>query len=251
MDLLNTTFVCIGVLLIVAASLLRHSRERRSEDRVTAIAYCLFIAAGVLLQGFIARHVSKTIDPELLHLDRALGLDTLQLIGNFVHRSWPMPFLILLYVALPVMIASAWIAEQDIVARRAVVLSGMLCFVFYAIFPAVGPNHFNWMAGRPESFAPRNCIPSMHVSWALLIAWNARSRRLRVILWSYAGLVALATLAVGEHYLIDLLAAVPYCAVIQGLSSANYSALFSRLALLTSPGVVSGSTEEMRGKLRL
>jgi len=52
-----------------------------------------------------------------------------------------------------------------------------------------------------------------------LIAWNARTLPFRILLWAYAALTAVATIAVGEHYLIDLIAAIPYAAVIQLASS--------------------------------
>jgi hypothetical protein len=51
-----------------------------------------------------------------------------------------------------------------------------------------------------------------------LIAINARSCRLQVALWIYAGLIALATLALREHYLVDLLAAAPYTLAVQWLA---------------------------------
>ena len=47
----------------------------------------------------------------------------------------------------------------------------------------------------------------MHLTWALLIAWNARSL---ISLWLYAVIIAIATPALRERYLDDLLAAVPY-----------------------------------------
>jgi membrane-associated phospholipid phosphatase len=58
-------------------------------------------------------------------------------------------------------------------------------------------------------------MPSMHLTWALLIAINARSLRLRIGLWIYAAAMVVATLALREHYLIDLIAAVPYTLGVQ------------------------------------
>ena len=101
--------------------------------------------------------------------------------------------------------------------RRAILLGGTLCFAFYGLFPAVGPGHYDWTHQAPLS-APDNCMPSMHLTWALLIAINARSLRLRLGLWIYVGLTVASTLALREHYLVDLIAAVPYTIAIQWLA---------------------------------
>jgi hypothetical protein len=107
--------------------------------------------------------------------------------------------------------------EQDLVMRRAVLLAGSVCFIFYGLFPAVGPGHFDWTRQTPLS-APDNCMPSMHLTWALLIAINAHSRRLRFGLWLNVALTIASTLALREHYLVDLIAAVPYTVSIQWLA---------------------------------
>jgi hypothetical protein len=70
----------------------------------------------------------------------------------------------------------------------------------------------------------------MHLTWALLIALNARSTWLRVALWIYAALMLIATLALREHYLIDLIAAVPYTFAVQWMARRceRYVAVFKR-----------------------
>ena len=133
------------------------------------------------------------------------------------HYWWAVVVLALVYAALPLMIGFAWSLEQDFLMRRAVVLAGCLCFVCYALFPAVGPGGFDWML-QAARFVPRNAMPSMHLTWALLIALNARRPRLRIGLWIYAALMALATLTLRQHYLVDLIAAVPFTFAIQWLA---------------------------------
>jgi hypothetical protein len=58
----------------------------------------------------------------------------------------------------------------------------------------------------------------MHLTWALLIAINAHSGGLRLGLWVYVALMVVATLALREHYLVDLIAAVPSTLAIQWLA---------------------------------
>lgn len=68
--------------------------------------------------------------------------------------------------------------------------------------PAVAPGVF-W----------RNGVPSMHFGWALAIVWLAyvehytRLFRMAVV---FAGLTVLATLGLGEHYLVDLVVSIPF-----------------------------------------
>ncbi len=75
--------------------------------------------------------------------------------------------------------------------------------VLAAPSPAVGPA---WVG---VVNAPRNAMPSLHMTWALLALWYSPRR----LLWASAvsvRLTALATVGLGEHYLIDLAAAVPF-----------------------------------------
>jgi hypothetical protein len=86
-------------------------------------------------------------------------------------------------------------------------LGAFLSLVWYLIFPAVGPIH----VGDPS--APRNCMPSMHLTWTLLLFVNSKGW----VKWAagiFAALTAFATLATGEHYYPDLIAALPWAWVI-------------------------------------
>ena len=85
----------------------------------------------------------------------------------------------------------------------ATALGGLLVIPWYVILPAVGPAH----VGDPS--APRNCMPSMHVTWALLIFMNSRGKA-RLLAGVFVALTAAATLATGEHYSPDLVAALPW-----------------------------------------
>jgi PAP2 superfamily len=200
-------------LLLLISSLLRRDREKRRADFVTAAGYFIFIWVGSWLHTLIARLRPATMDARFLSLDRALGFNTIRFADWFARHGWIMIFLLVVYLFLPVVIAIAWIVEQSILMRSAVVWGGVFCWCFYLLFPAVGPHYMDWATGAAQ-FAPRNCMPSMHVSWSLLLAINSRSW-LKFPLWGYSAAIILATLALGEHYLIDLLGAVPYTVAIQ------------------------------------
>lgn len=101
------------------------------------------------------------------------------------------------------------------------VLNFVAAVPIYCLAPVCGPRYA--FAGfpyhQPEHVtahalllnAPPNGIPSVHTSSALLIFWFAKRWRLGQLLSGAFLLITLmTTIGVGEHYLFDLLTAVPY-----------------------------------------
>ena len=207
-----------GAFLILLVSVFRRDQRRRWHDLTTVIGYAVYVMVGTQLHVLLVHTVTHPYDATFLRADARLRFNPVAFADAASHHGWLMVVLILAYVAVPAMIGLAWVLEQDFVMRRAVLLGGCFCFLFYAMFPAVGPGHFDWIRRVPEASAPYNCMPSMHFTWALLIAINARSRWLQAGLWVYAGLIAAATLALREHYIVDLLAAAPYTVAVQWLA---------------------------------
>jgi hypothetical protein len=85
-------------------------------------------------------------------------------------------------------------------------------FVFGDAFPVTPPAVEQVLAGPlvvPD--VPRNCMPSLHTAWALLLWWHSRglSRWLRVAAGSFLGFTILATLGFGAHYAFDVVVAFP------------------------------------------
>jgi hypothetical protein len=67
-----------------------------------------------------------------------------------------------------------------------------------------------YMVGIDSRF-PRNGMPSLHMSWALIVWWVCLGRKnARWVALAFVVLTALSTLAYGEHYLVDLAAAFPF-----------------------------------------
>jgi hypothetical protein len=96
--------------------------------------------------------------------------------------------------------------------------------VFYALVPVCGPRFaFPMFPLDPGHVIPHmmeidaapNGIPSVHTSTALLMVWFSRKNRAGFVLaMAYLLLMVMATLASGQHYAVDLLAAVPYAAAV-------------------------------------
>lgn len=105
-------------------------------------------------------------------------------------------------------------------AAKVFFANATLSIPLFLLFPVCGPRHvFPEFPSDPgsipvrlvASFDPPNGVPSVHLSTALLIAfflwrWPAG----RVFGTVFVALTALATLGSGEHYVFDLIAAIPY-----------------------------------------
>lgn len=107
----------------------------------------------------------------------------------------------------------------------------------YSLFPVCGPRYVfqssfpdrflsSEMAQRlileripiEPSFA-RNGVPSLHLTWALLVLYNSRSRLGRISTALFALATLYATLATGEHYVSDLIFALPLSVGAQAIAT--------------------------------
>ena len=122
--------------------------------------------------------------------------------------------------------AYLWLRPVPEILRvvRAFVLNLAAAVPIYLLIPVSGPYfafadfpatqagvvpHTLWLTAIPIG------IPSVHMSTALMISWFLRRWTMGNILASlYLALTVLATLGSGEHYLFDLLCAVPYAIAI-------------------------------------
>jgi PAP2 superfamily len=204
----------LAALALVVSSLLRTQADKKRDDFVTAAGFVALSLAGKYLHWLIIRISPSTVDKYLLATDRRFGFDPTEFVRWTENHQMVFLLLGIAYLALPLAMAMAWIADQNHVLRNAVLIGGLVCWFFYAACPATGPWYY--LAGM-TSGAPRNCMPSMHLSWALMLAINARSRW-RYGLSIYAGVLAVATIGLGEHYLIDLIAAVPFTLAVEWIA---------------------------------
>jgi hypothetical protein len=83
----------------------------------------------------------------------------------------------------------------------------------FAAFPGTQPA---MVAVTPKY--PRNAMPSLHMTWALLVLWISRDLgRGHWLAAIFAFFTAVATLSIGEHYLVDLVVAFPFALAIWNL----------------------------------
>ncbi len=118
---------------------------------------------------------------------------------------------------------------------NAFAVTGICGAVLYQVCPAVGPLYcfgpqlFPAHLPRAGEFSVQmfpgitvhNAMPSLHMTWALLVLWSAweLTPLARAIAACFAALTFLATLGFGEHYLADLIVAVPLALATEGICS--------------------------------
>ena len=110
-------------------------------------------------------------------------------------------------------------------------VGGVCGFIFYQVCPGVGPlyvfgSRFPAHLPAPGEFqlasyhgpGARNAMPSMHMTWALLVWWSAweLTPLARFIATGFATLTFFATLGFGEHYLVDSYRRRAVCAFHRG-----------------------------------
>ena len=112
-------------------------------------------------------------------------------------------------------------------ALRLMLVPFLLASVLYAFNPVAGPPAFAgrfpydmaWIVplGYGTDFVPpsfRNGMPSMHFTGAMLMVLIAAALTRKIYFYAtalFAAITFIATMAIGEHYLIDLIVAAPYC----------------------------------------
>lgn len=213
--------------------------RRRSE-------YLLLIGVFGIIADPVAQAVADwmsqlrpmKMDLYVYAVDRYMGEPAFVLGRLVAPHAWAKVVLNVAYGLVPMaaVVVLAWqIVRRSEEAGRAVwafVLNLALAPVCYLLLPVSGPKFaFPGFPADPGVVvahmvpidAAPNGIPSVHLSTALLVVWFSRGSRVGLALaCGYLGLMAIATLASGQHYGVDLLAAVPYTAAVIGLSQRRW-----------------------------
>jgi hypothetical protein len=279
-------FLGIASLMVLAAQIAL-SRDRlrnsaRHSRRQTFYAGAVFPLCSLLIGYTVPlttwlRH--RTYDAFLLAFDGSLGFQPSFVLGRFLpagSKLWSLT--VIAYYVLPLVVcilyASHLACERagkcQSVPILALFLSLILVgFLQYGIYPAVGPRPafgdlYPWnppslarIAIQPMTVpdAPRNCMPSLHMAGALAIWWNSRSwpqwGRLLTVL--FLCVTIFSTLALGEHYLVDLVVAVPFTLIFQAAwtVSVPFADSVRRRALVVGTILTAGWFVMLRYGLRL
>jgi hypothetical protein len=244
-------FICAGVRMTLVPS------DRKRCDWFLGAA-ALALPANILSENtalFLSRLRPFKLDEYIFQIDGLLGLQPSFSIGRFVTHHIGleivsnMAYNILPCAVLAVFGLYLWQRSENetLTVVRAFVLNLFVAIPIYLLMPACGPAFAfagfpfiqpDHLAAQPIILhAPPNCVPSVHMSTALLIMWFVRQWRIPLLISVvYLTLIVVATLGSGQHYLFDLIVAVPYTLFI--LRIAPYE--WKRARRITIKGVFCG-----------
>jgi len=200
------------------------SRERALRDLGCACVIPSLCAGSMIAVGLAAYFTPQTFDPVIYAFDGKFGWPSWTIGGIFRFHPWLLNTCGLAYNTLPlalsICLALQWQhgIKFPVDLGIAMLALGAVGFLLYQLCPVAGPvylfpsdfpthtPHVLGVARIPLPPIPRNGMPSLHVAWALLLAWNLR-HRLALMSTSavYLSCTILATLGSGEHYLADLI----------------------------------------------
>jgi PAP2 superfamily len=159
-------------------------------------------------------------------IDHTIGFCPSQVAARLINSRTLHRVVLEAYLMMPLMmiVGHGWAVIGNCASNRlllAYTLTGSAPLL-YMIVPAAGPGFIlgsSLTSGHPppQNIHPIvfnsvvNCIPSVHLSTSLVIwFFNRSNRKVSKYFLAFVLITAFATLALGEHYLIDLVMSFPF-----------------------------------------
>jgi hypothetical protein len=273
------TFLGLGSLVVLVTQVFVGAKALRRLHRDTLFAaaafpYFSFILAFCLTFTTVLQ--PRIYDLSLYAFDEALQLKASLLLGNLMAGSSALTIAgVFVYQSMPLAICFLVAVEREFPGRfRARILPlfitvGIAGVFLYNLLPAVGPIYafgksfpgslppVSGLLIQPilQVAAPRNAMPSVHFACALLIWWNAAglARGWRWLAAAFVAITLLATLGFGEHYLVDLVVALPFAVAVQSfaLRVRSWASIERRVAFWGGAGLTVGWMVALRAGLFL
>jgi hypothetical protein len=153
------------------------------------------------------------------------------LVHAFAFRADPTrrPSLLLAFVLIPLFGYPLYFTLPMVGPREA-----WACLDPHAVFPPAASPEFASTVLAPNALVPRNCMPSLHTAWTLAAVLEARrvSKPVLAFAWIWFACTELATLGLGEHWLIDLVVAVPFTFAVYAVADGALATRAARAPLL-------------------
>jgi hypothetical protein len=220
--LTNPAILGTLALFFAVVWMLRDQKDKSRPLLVFALTLNLFF--GFLLTVFMSREggmLPWKYDHVLAAMDEALGI-TAASIARPLEGFWRIPLIAIYQLMVPMMICWFFVVRSGN-RRGSIVLSYVAELVtaplLYAIFPACGPIYAfgaQWLhppqveAAAIKLAAMPNAFPSLHVGTAMVFVLLAPGKTWRAVSLVFLACTGLATLATGEHYVIDLVAGLAF-----------------------------------------
>jgi hypothetical protein len=238
-QLLLLPILVIGSIILGA----KFPTQRKRWDYLTLGALFTFPAGwgSVALLHWLAQITPLKYDQYIFYLDSFFGEPSFAVGQYLTHHLWLKDiswcaYSALLDAYLIVFVVYVWLRSEHetIQVVRTLLLNLFLAMPIYCLIPVCGPRYafptFPFtvpahLLPHPITLLyPPNGIPSVHTSSVLLICWFLRHWRIGFLLSvTFLTLIIIATLGSGEHYLFDLLAAIPYTAAIWHLDRIEWN----------------------------
>jgi hypothetical protein len=258
------SFLGIASLAVLLVQTLRLRGDARPAKTATLGACAVLPFTWIFLREFLIAGIRlrpRTWDLFLYCADGSLGFQPSFWLGRLLSQRPLLTDLTwVVYWSLPLAVSAVY-ASQRMTPRHPVkmlpqyVSMMIVGFCLYAAFPGTGPVYIfpaafphdppallpALVGPIPLGTVPRNAMPSLHIAGALLAYWNSRQwpRLARGILLLFLLWTAFATLASGEHYLVDLVVALPFSLAFQAGWSRSLPFRQQRLRLILAGAAVT------------
>lgn len=225
------------MIVLLAVLLLTYVQQalHRSDTRWKVLRRGLYISCGAgyacgLFNANSGIFYQYRIDRYLIGVEEAMGSPAFA-VGRFVSAHvWLADTVWIIYTMLLIVTLAvfavylfAYGEEEAYRVLWAFMMNGALAILIYFAFPASGPKYafpeypgaLHFINLQPLYLrASPNCIPSVHMSTALMVLWYLSRWRIGAVCGAlFVVSTVLATLGLGEHYALDLILAIPYAAV--------------------------------------
>jgi hypothetical protein len=184
-----------------------------------------------------------TYDTELHNFETTLGVYVPAVVGR-VFQAWPSFAALsrIAYATLAAGVLGGYLIQTrqkqppPVNLLAASGIAACASFIYFLV-PGCGPlelfgsrfpndvplTDYHIYTDAPDPSLWRNAMPSLHSTWALLLAVQLFSfHPSRVVGWlsvGYSSLVIAATLGTGAHYFVDIVVALPLTLLVQALAS--------------------------------
>jgi hypothetical protein len=226
----------LAVAAVVQVTLLATDHPNRRPERRRALIRGELLLGGVLVSALNFNSLGRlnpTYDAAIFNIDQHLFIRIPTLATDVVNLIPVFHGLIsLVYANIPVVVALFDALGSRTPRRPSMtilfLLSGYVGYLCYHIVPSAGPpylvpNYYQrlWTTSQTLGSATsalqtgpaRNCMPSLHATWAYLFLLNLGLVRRgigRFVIAVAASITILAALTVGRHWFVDLVVAVPF-----------------------------------------